>query len=80
MELSEKCIATFEKEGFPFVYEWTDAPSTIYEEHEHQDKDLDKDHPTLSKHPEVLLEVDLWRRAELCGRLHPVKKLLQGAP
>ena len=38
MELSEKCIAIFEKEGFPFVYEWTDAPNTIYEEHKHQDK------------------------------------------
>ena len=38
MELSEKCIATFEKEGFPFIYEWTDVPNTVYPEHEHQDK------------------------------------------
>jgi quercetin dioxygenase-like cupin family protein len=25
-------------EGFPVVYEWTDAPGTIYEDHAHQGK------------------------------------------
>lgn len=24
------------KEGFPIVYEWTDEPGTVYEEHEHK--------------------------------------------
>ena len=38
MELSERYIETLEKEGFPFVYEWTDAPNTVYKEHEHEDK------------------------------------------
>ena len=35
MELSERCIQTLEKEGFPFVYETQDAPGAIYEEHKH---------------------------------------------
>lgn len=38
MELSERCIATLEKEGFPYVYEWQDKPGTVYAEHSHQDK------------------------------------------
>ncbi len=38
MELSERCIAQFEKEGWPHIYEWQDKPGTIYEEHEHQGK------------------------------------------
>lgn len=38
MELSERCIQTLEKEGFPYVYEWKDEPGTIYPEHLHQDK------------------------------------------
>lgn len=38
MELSERCIQTLEKDGFPFVYETQDAPGAIYEEHSHQDK------------------------------------------
>lgn len=38
MELSERCIQTLEKEGFPFVYEWKDEPGTVYPEHKHQDK------------------------------------------
>lgn len=38
MELSERCIATLEKEGFPHIYEWQDAPDTVYPEHVHQDK------------------------------------------
>ena len=38
MELSERCIATLEKEGFPFVYETQDAPGAIYEEHRHEGK------------------------------------------
>jgi len=38
MELSERCIATLEKEGFPHVYEWQDKPGTVYPEHSHQDK------------------------------------------
>jgi mannose-6-phosphate isomerase-like protein (cupin superfamily) len=35
MELSERCIQTLEKEGYPFVYETQDAPEAIYEEHTH---------------------------------------------
>ena len=38
MELSERCIQTLEKEGFPFVYETQDAPGAIYEEHKHEGK------------------------------------------
>ncbi len=37
MELSERYIEILEKEGFPFVYEWTDTPNTAYKEHEHED-------------------------------------------
>lgn len=25
-------------EGFPFVYEWEDAPNTVYQIHQHKDK------------------------------------------
>ena len=38
MEISERSIATLEKEGFPHVYEWQDKPGTVYPEHSHQDK------------------------------------------
>ncbi len=38
MELSERCIQTLEKEGWPHIYEWSDAPGTTYPEHQHQDK------------------------------------------
>jgi quercetin dioxygenase-like cupin family protein len=38
MELSERCIATLEKEGFTYVYETQDAPGAIYEEHTHENK------------------------------------------
>jgi quercetin dioxygenase-like cupin family protein len=38
MELSERCIQTLEKEGFPSVYEVQDAPEAIYEEHIHKGK------------------------------------------
>jgi quercetin dioxygenase-like cupin family protein len=38
MELSERYIAQLESEGFPSVYEWQDAPGTIYEEHTHKGK------------------------------------------
>ena len=38
MELSERCIATLEKEGFAYVYEWQDKPGTVYPSHQHQDK------------------------------------------
>lgn len=38
MELSERCIQTLEKEGFPSVYEIQDAPDAIYEEHTHKGK------------------------------------------
>lgn len=38
MELSERYIAKLEQEGFPSVYEWQDAPDTIYEDHTHQGK------------------------------------------
>ncbi len=38
MELSERCIQILEKEGFPFVYEWSDKAGTVYKEHSHQDK------------------------------------------
>lgn len=35
MELSERCIAQLEKEGWPHVYEWSDVPGTVYPEHVH---------------------------------------------
>ena len=38
MELSERCIQTLEKEGFPSVYEVQDAPDSIYPEHTHEGK------------------------------------------
>jgi quercetin dioxygenase-like cupin family protein len=38
MELSERCIAALEKEGFAYVYETQDAPGAIYEEHTHENK------------------------------------------
>ncbi len=38
MELSERCIATLEKENWPHIYEWQDAAGTIYPEHAHQGK------------------------------------------
>lgn len=38
MELSERCIKILEDEGFPFVYEWQDAPGKIYEAHAHKGK------------------------------------------
>lgn len=38
MELSERFIAKLEQEGFPSVYEWQDAPGTVYDEHAHQGK------------------------------------------
>lgn len=36
MELSERCIATLEKEGWLHIYEWQDKPGVVYEEHSHQ--------------------------------------------
>ncbi len=36
MELSERCIAQLEKEGWPHVYEWQDKPGTVYPSHVHQ--------------------------------------------
>lgn len=38
MELSERCIAQLEKENWPHIYEWQDAPGTVYAEHSHQGK------------------------------------------
>lgn len=38
MELSERCIQALEKEGFPYVYEWSDKSGAVYPEHTHQDK------------------------------------------
>lgn len=38
MELSERCIAQLEKEGWPHIYEWQDKPGTVYAEHEHEGK------------------------------------------
>jgi hypothetical protein len=38
MELSERAIQTFEKEGFTNVYEHQDPAGTIYPEHSHQGK------------------------------------------
>jgi quercetin dioxygenase-like cupin family protein len=38
MELSERVIRKFESEGFASVYEWQDAPGTVYETHAHKGK------------------------------------------
>ncbi len=38
MEFSERCIAQFEKEGWPHIYEWQDKPGTVYPEHSHVGK------------------------------------------
>lgn len=38
MELSERWIKKFEEEGFASIYEWQDAPSTVYPEHSHKGK------------------------------------------
>lgn len=38
MELSERWIQTFEREGFPHVFEWSDSPGTVYPKHSHQGK------------------------------------------
>lgn len=38
MELSERWIQKFESEGFANVYEWQDAPGTVYSEHNHKGK------------------------------------------
>lgn len=38
MELSERWIARFEKEGFVSVYEWSDPANTVYESHAHRGK------------------------------------------
>jgi len=38
MELSERCIAKLESEGFANVYEWTDPARTEYPEHAHTGK------------------------------------------
>jgi quercetin dioxygenase-like cupin family protein len=36
MELSERCIAQLEKEGWTNIYEWQDKPGTVYPEHSHE--------------------------------------------
>jgi quercetin dioxygenase-like cupin family protein len=36
MELSERWLKKFEDEGFTSVYEWQDAPCTVYERHSHK--------------------------------------------
>ncbi len=36
MELSERCIAQLEKEGWAHIYELQDKPGIIYSEHSHQ--------------------------------------------
>lgn len=38
MELSERWIKTFEDEGFPHVYEWSDPAGTKYDPHSHRGK------------------------------------------
>lgn len=38
MELSERCIQTLEKEGFPYVYELKDKPGAVYPVRRHEDK------------------------------------------
>jgi quercetin dioxygenase-like cupin family protein len=34
----DELIRQLKNEGFPIVYEWTDDPNTVYEEHTHQGK------------------------------------------
>ena len=38
MELSERYIAQLESEDFKHIYEWQDAPGTVYEAHTHTGK------------------------------------------
>ncbi|MFM2381970.1 MAG: hypothetical protein RLZZ76_737 [Candidatus Parcubacteria bacterium] len=38
MELSERYIKILEDEGFSSVYEWQDAPGTVYKPHAHKGK------------------------------------------
>ena len=38
MELSERFIQQFERDGFTNVYEWQDEPGTVYPEHVHKGK------------------------------------------
>ena len=38
MELSERWLKKFEEEGFTHVYDWDDAPGTVYEAHAHKGK------------------------------------------
>ena len=38
MELSERFIRQFEKEGFTNVYEWQDSAGILYPEHAHNGK------------------------------------------
>lgn len=38
MELSERWLQKFEEEGFVSVYEWQDAPGTVYPPHFHRGK------------------------------------------
>lgn len=38
MELSERYIQQFEREGFASVYEWQDPAGTVYEPHAHKSK------------------------------------------
>lgn len=38
MELSERCIAQLENEGWEHVYEWQDKAGAVYEEHSHEGK------------------------------------------
>lgn len=32
---TEQLIAQLQLENFPIIYEWTDEPGTLYDEHEH---------------------------------------------
>ena len=38
MELSERWLQKFEEEDFASIYEWEDAPGTVYEKHAHKGK------------------------------------------
>lgn len=38
MELSERWLQNFEKEGFTSVFEWSDPAGTVYERHVHKGK------------------------------------------
>ena len=38
MELSERAIQSFEREGFDNIYEHQDPPGKVYEEHSHPTK------------------------------------------